>query len=57
LIAVTAIALIIPRSPVSQLMGSTDLLFAVCALVVVLVNERFTDRSRQAARRRQASGE
>jgi hypothetical protein len=46
LVPVTVIALIHPQAPIAQLMGSTDLLFAVTALAAVLVNER-TGRSGQ----------
>ncbi len=42
MVPMTVIALIHPRPPIAQLMGSTDLLFAVAALATVLINERAT---------------
>jgi hypothetical protein len=47
-VPLTVITLIHPQAPIAQLMGSTDLLFAVAALVAVLINERTTHSSRRA---------
>jgi membrane protein implicated in regulation of membrane protease activity len=50
LVPVTVTAVILPRAPIAQLMGSTDLLFAFTALVAVLVNERSTHSGQRAVR-------
>jgi hypothetical protein len=49
LVPVTVIALFLPRPPIAQLIGSTDLLFAVTALAAVLVNELTTGSGQRAA--------
>jgi hypothetical protein len=56
LVPVTIITLIHPHPPIAQLMGSTDLLFAVTALAAVLINERTRSGRRSDRRTIEPSG-